>query len=209
MHLPPLFKIPKRSTTRFRRFWKFVLISGKIFCSAVLPNISQNDIRPFFPVRRFDQNDVVDTGASLSCFASDYVKSFLQENKYPWRKLTVSVQTADISKHAAVDCTPTDMTFRGKTKPITFLIKPSFQQNLYFGIDFVRTFRLAKDLFYESFNTASPFSCNELTNIITDHHLSTGQAKMLSGVISVLFKELDTMVPLKIIEESQSPWSSL
>uniref|UniRef100_A0A1A9VX83 Gb3_synth domain-containing protein n=1 Tax=Glossina austeni TaxID=7395 RepID=A0A1A9VX83_GLOAU len=50
----------------------------------------------------FDQNvlRLVDTGGCVSGFASDYAKSFLQENIYSWRKFTVPLKTADGSKHA-------------------------------------------------------------------------------------------------------------
>lgn len=81
-----------------------------------------------------DVVDIVDIGASVSYFATDYGKMLFQKNKYHWKTFFVSLKTAGFM-------------FRRRTSPIIFLIISSLQQNLYLEIDFVRNLGIAKDLF--------------------------------------------------------------
>lgn len=107
-------------------------------------------MRSFVCAQLFSQDvlGLVDAGAPVSCFASGYAKRFVQENTR-WKKFTVFLKRADVSKQAAIGCIATDVSVRDKTNLITFLTIPSLQQNLYLGGDFMRNFGLAKDLFGE------------------------------------------------------------
>lgn len=58
---------------------------------------------------------------------------------YPWKKFTTSLNRADGSNHAVIAVIiTTAVTFKGETNPITGLIIPSLQYNLYLGI--IRTY---------------------------------------------------------------------
>uniref|UniRef100_A0A1B0FLS8 Uncharacterized protein n=1 Tax=Glossina morsitans morsitans TaxID=37546 RepID=A0A1B0FLS8_GLOMM len=76
-------------------FGIFIVNDLRLSCSAVLSGGCGNDIRSSVSAQLFKQlfsQDVialVDTGASVSCFTSDYAKGFLQEKK--WEKFTVSL----------------------------------------------------------------------------------------------------------------------
>lgn len=143
-------------------------------------------MRPFATIWLFDQDiaGLVDTGAFVSCFFSDYTKGFLQENKNPRKKFAISLKTVDGSKHAAVGSITTDVIFRGKTNTVSFLIIQSLEQSLDLGSDFARIFGLTKDLFCETLNTFSFFSCNEITSSVRDHNFSAEQANKLLYLIA-------------------------
>lgn len=68
----------KRATKRLREFWKRVLRNRKCILSAVISDRDRFDLRPFATVRIFNENIIgmIDTGATVSCFASDYARKF-------------------------------------------------------------------------------------------------------------------------------------
>lgn len=92
-----LKKNVKRSTKRLRKFWSNVVKNRKSICSAIISDKNTFDIRPFATVNLFGEDVVgmIDTGATISCFASGYARKFLEENKHPWEKFTVFLKTAD------------------------------------------------------------------------------------------------------------------
>lgn len=55
-------------------------------------------------------------------------KGFFKKINAPWKKFTIFSKTADGSKRAAVGCITTDVSFRAKTNPSTFLKISSLQQ---------------------------------------------------------------------------------
>lgn len=129
----------KRSTKRFREFWKTVLQNRKCILSAVISDRNKFDLRPFATVRIFNEDIIgmIDAGATVSCFASDYARKFLEENKNEYEKFCVVLKTADGRQHTTMGRVVTTVTFRGVSREIQFLIIPNLTQNLYLGIDFV------------------------------------------------------------------------
>lgn len=241
----------RRSTRRLREFWRKVLKNRKCIVSAVISDRNKFDLRPFASVRIFDQEVVrmIDTGATVSCFASNYARKFLDENRGKYEKLNAFLKTADGSQHTTVGRVTTTVTFRGLSREIQFFIIPNLTQNLYLGIDFVRAFSLARDLFADSskpvgiknideidcggnvhrlnlqerkqledainsFNSYSKMGLGR-TSLVT-HNIDTGENKPIKqrhfaispAVERLLFEEIDRMISLGVIEESQSPWSS-
>lgn len=241
----------KRSTSRLRSFWRNVLSCRRKFCSAIVSGMVKSDLRPYATVNIFRKEVVglIDTGATTSCFASDYAKQFLDQNEYPWNRFNIKLQTADGKPHLAVGCVTTSVSFRGQTRDITFLIIPNLTQNVYLGVDFVREFGLANDLFSENRSMTSALGVDEIgmnedthnldkdqqnvlnaaisafpsyskeglgrTSLVT-HTIDTGESKPIKqrhfavspAVEQMLFSEIDRMLELGVIEESQSPWSS-
>lgn len=241
----------KRSTKRYREFWKKVLRNRKNICSAIISDKSKFDLRPFATIRIFDEDVVgmIDTGATVSCIASDYARKFLSEGKRPFQKFKVFLKTADGKEHATVGSVTTVISFRGKSEKQTFLIIPNLNQNLYLGIDFVKSFGLGSDLFCENISVLGNTNGGEENFDDNVHVLSIGEKLKLDEAIGafpsyakkglgrttlvthsidtsdnkpvkqryfavspaveeLLYREIDRMLELGVIEESQSPWSS-
>lgn len=107
----------------------------------------------------------------------------MKENIYKYEKFRVPLKTADGSVHCAVGGVSTPVILRGEEKFIKFLIIPNLSQNLYLGVDFVRTFGLVKDLFDES-----KVGINSLSNSVLGiddnfHVLNATQRKSLERAI--------------------------
>lgn len=241
-------KVPKRSTLRLRKFWKSVLDNRNLICSAIINDIPASDIRPYATIELFGEkvSGLIDTGATVSCIASDLARKILFENKQKFKRFRVNINTADGTPHIALAKLKTFITFRGVTKQVDFLIIPTLSQNMYLGVDFVRTFGLASDLFEDSkilgvvnelndcslIGTLNPSQLGLLksaiamfpsyskeglgrTSLVT-HVIDVGSSKPIKqrffavspAIEKMLFEEIDRMLALGVIEESQSAWSS-
>jgi len=187
-----------------------------------------------------DFSGLIDTGATVSCIAGDLAKDFLTQKYQTFEKFKTGVRSAGGQRHFTVGRVKVELTFRKQTKTLTFLIVPDLAQNLYLGVDFVRAFGLANDLFVDICEiegenefcdlTASqqkklnavisliPSFAKEglgRTNLIS-HYIDVGDAKPIKqrhfslspAKEKLLFAEVDRMLALGVIEESQSPWSS-
>ena len=105
-----------------REFWRRVVENRKRISSAVISNRGKFDLRPFASVRIFDDEVVgmIDTGATVSCFASEYAKKFLNDNKNKYDRFNITLRTADGKQHTTVGKVTTTVTFRGFSKEIQF-----------------------------------------------------------------------------------------
>ena len=105
-----------------REFWRRVVENRKRILSAVISNREKFDLRPFASVRIFDDEVVgmMDTGATVSCFASEYAKKFLNDNKNKYDRFNITLRTADGNQHTTVGKVTTTVTFRGFSKEIQF-----------------------------------------------------------------------------------------
>lgn len=177
----------KRSTKRLRDFWWKVVENRRCYCSAIISDVKNFDLRPFATVRIFNEDvlGMIDTGATISCFGSDYAIRFLEKNESKWDKFNILLKTADGSNHCAVGKVTTKVTFRGQTKTIQFVIIPKLSQNLYLGVDFVHSFGLAKDLFIEN-NNCNQLNVNEIKLGDDKHSLTEEQENRLGIAINSL-----------------------
>ncbi|CAD7089964.1 unnamed protein product [Hermetia illucens] len=238
-------KKPKRSTLRLRHYWMRIMRNRRLYYSAILTSRPINDIRPYADVTVLGErvSGLIDTGATVSCLASDFARKIINDGRYKWERLRIDLRTADGTSHSTVGRVSADITFRDRTESMSFLLIPSLTQNLYLGADFVRKFDLAPDLFV-------PSICSiENVENVNQHQLTTHQRARLDAVIGsfpsfeseglgrtsltthvidvggnkpikqrhfsvspaiekLLYEEIDRMLALGVIEESQSAWSS-
>lgn len=137
-------KLPKRNTLRIRNFWKRVAKSRTFlnFSLKAFENID-NDIRPYIKLEVFGMSliGLIDTGASITCIAGSAAKSFLEGN-IPYKKINEFVTTAGGSKYKVYGYLDTDIEFRDLKRNIKIYIVPDLKNELYLGIDFVRSFEI-------------------------------------------------------------------
>jgi len=233
---------PRYSTLRWRHHCNKIKSIRKFYCAAIINDKPSDDFRPYASIKMFDTDvsGLIDTGATVSCIASDLARKILDIKPPVFDKIRIGIRTADGHKHAAVGTVTTNVFFRGQTQTMTFLVIPALSQNLYLGVDFCRIFGLAKDILGSIneidhlLNTCEllPSQREKLNAVIclfpsfakeglgrtslVTHVIDTGDSKPIKQrhfVLSpakekLLFMEVDRMLALGVIEESQSPWSS-
>lgn len=166
-----------------REFWRRVIENRKIILSAIISDREKFD---FASVRTFDDEVVgmIDTGATASCFASEYARKFLNDHRNKYDRFNITLRTADGRQHTTVGKVTTTVTFRGLSREIQFLIIPNLTQNLYLGVDFVRAFNLAKDLFSDRSLSLGNESFNEMDCDDNVHKLNFTEQRKLDEAIN-------------------------
>lgn len=166
-----------------REFWRKVIENRKIILSAIISDREKFD---FASVRTFDDEVVgmIDTGATASCFASEYARKFLNDHRNKYDRFNITLRTADGRQHTTVGKVTTTVTFRGLSREIQFLIIPNLTQNLYLGVDFVRAFNLANDLFSDRSLSLGNESLNEMDCEDNVHKLNLTEQRKLDEAIN-------------------------
>lgn len=174
------FKEPKILKTR--RKFKEKSQFYKAIESSTLQDFSNNcDDRTFLQVTiggNYSLLGLVDSGASITCLGKNSLE-FLSKNSLIYTPLKASVKTAGGNSKPIVGYIKTSITFRGKTEKFTIFIIPELLQDLYLGIDFIRKFKLAPDLF-------PIINISELSNNNTSkHELSISEEVELTKVLNM------------------------
>ena len=136
-----VYKKPKRSTLRIRRFYKALKKARKLIISSVL---NSSDQRFYAEVKFLNRTEygLLDTGASISCLGDSIaLEDFSQHPSF--QKISSSVKTADGKLHKIIGLIEVDIEFKNKNNKIKLYIIPSIIQKLILGIDFWRSFDLA------------------------------------------------------------------
>lgn len=125
-----------------------------------------DDVRPYIRLNVLNMNliGLVDTGASITCLSGSAAKLFLEKN-IPYKRLNESVTTAGGSKYRVLGYLIIEMEFRGLKNSIKLYIIPDLKNDLYLGIDFVKSFKLL-NLDSIEINCISPNraeNCHDLT----------------------------------------------
>ena len=145
-----------------------------------------NDIRPFVEIEIFGMKlgALLDSGASISCICGKAAQDFLSK-KIPFKQFSSSksVDTAGGNTFPIIGSVETEVTFRGMTKSINFLIIPGLKQDVYLGCDFWRSFGLLDFIF-------NNIKIEELTENSNMHLLSDQQKAQLEKIIN-LFPNFD------------------
>lgn len=257
-------KRSKRSTIRLRNYYKNRKLSSKLIISSIIQG--QKDKRYYAKVSFLNLTEfgLLDSGANVSCIGAEL--SSMDFTKFPsFTPMKSYVRTADGTMQKTKGILKVDVTFRGQSQPITFLIVPSISQRVILGLNFWKLFHLGTDIFDTAIYSAVPQSISEndvvaelsavetpigrdilgenkfplnqaqlrrLETIIDlfpsfekqglgrtrliEHDIDIGEAKPIKqrfypvspAVEKVMYKEIDRMLELGVIEESTSPWSS-
>ncbi|XP_044572730.1 uncharacterized protein LOC6503773 isoform X1 [Drosophila ananassae] len=222
-------KNKSRNTNRLKRFWKVT----KDLCALRSNN---GDGRPYTIVKILDRNikGLMDTGASMSCIGGQFAQEVMG-SEVPIHRVFNNVSTADGSKLNIIGRLSTNIEYNGQIKAIQLYIVPSLKQNLYLGVDFWKLFDLlppniqiselsAHNLTQDQKETLQgvvdqfpSFASAGLgkTNLLS-HHIDVGEAKPIKqrhfpvspAVEKLLYGEVDRMLELGVVEESDSAWSS-
>lgn len=218
-----------RNTTRLKRFWKVTRDLNALRNSC-------KDRRPYTTVVILNRRikGLMDTGASMSCVGGQFAQEILA-SEVPIKRVFNNISTADGSKQSIVGSIRSNIEYNGVIKSIQLFIVPSLKQNLYLGIDFWNLFELlppdiqvselsAHNLTEEQTNALKKvidqfpsFLISGLgkTSLLS-HHIDVGDAKPIKqrhfpvspAVEKLLYSEVDRMLQLGVIEESDSAWSS-
>lgn len=121
---------------------------------------------------------LVDSGANITCLGKNS-ESFLEKCGLTYTPLNTSVKTAGGNSKPIVGYIKTSITFRGHSEEFTVFIAPSLVQELYLGIDFIKRFKLAPDIF-----PSPKISEISITNPLR-HILSDTEEKELTAVINM------------------------
>lgn len=139
-----------RSAERARKFWS--TIKSKQKCLSFISQIFQqaNDLRPYAAVNIFNKTylGLLDSGASVSCIGADLATELLAENKGV-KRIRSCVRTADGSRQDVAGIIKLSVTYKSESHQIEFYVIPSLVQNLYLGIDFWKTFKIAVNVVSE------------------------------------------------------------
>lgn len=136
---------PKRSTVRLRNFFKVRKLCRNIRVSTIVSN--PKDMRYYAKVSflDFEEYGLLDTGANISCIGGNLAqKDFSKYSNF--RSARSHARTADGSTQNVLGWIDVEVTFRGSTRCLRFLIIPSITQNLILGIDFWKSFDLIRNL---------------------------------------------------------------
>ncbi|XP_065356015.1 uncharacterized protein LOC135950397 [Calliphora vicina] len=112
-------------------------------CTIINTENVNDDLRPYVRINILDMNliGLIDTGASISCIAGSAAKLFLEKN-ISYRKLNEFVTTAGGTQYRVFGYLNVDIEFRSLIKNLRIYIIPDLKNELYLGIDFVRTFNI-------------------------------------------------------------------
>jgi len=230
----------QRSAKRCADFWKVRKQLKKAQLSSLVTK--KGDVRSYAQIELFGEtvSGLLDSGASISCIGGKLAKKLL-ESKIKLKKLNCQISTADGSSHGVTGLLATEITFRNKTKNISFYVLPELSQELYLGVDFWAAFELAPDLvglsktglpMLDELEHLSPSDRDRLNSVIEkfpsfskkglgktnkiEHVIDVGTNQPVKqrhypvspAVEKLMYAEVDRMLELGVIEESDSPWSS-
>lgn len=223
-------RIRSRSTNRLRSYWQSLKKIEAI-------RYKNSDNRPFAEVYLFGERvlGLLDTGAAVSCIGGRLAANFIRSGAKFKRKGTL-VNTADGQRQQVVGQVTADLEFKGQRKPHTLYIVPTLNQDLYLGIDFWDSFDLLPSEFrvcelsaiheltaeqqarlmkvVELFPSFAKLGLGK-THLIS-HSIDVKDAKAVKqrhfpvspAVEKLLYGEVERMMKLGVIEESDSAWSS-
>lgn len=123
---------------------------------------------------------LIDSGANITCLGKGAL-DFLDSAKLKLTSLTVGVQTADGSKKSMKGYCKIQIKFKEELKDIVLFVCPDLEQKLYLGVDFIKKFNLAPDLFPTAL-------VHELNNVGEDpkkHQLSVSEQKILNDILKM------------------------
>lgn len=252
---------PKRSTLRFRNYFKLKKLSRKFLISAIIANPKDKRFYAKISFLNFTEYGLIDTGANISCLGSDLALS-----KFPnYTKCKSFVQTADGNSQMVIGWIDVQVHFKSQSHNIKFFLIPSISQRLILGVDFCKTFHLFDNIMgcvdlisvdnssdlspgitetpvytrnednNSAFETQFPLDNQQRCQLATvislfpscekhglgrtsliKHHIEVGDASPIKqrhypvspAIEKLMFKEVDRMLSLGVIEPSNSPWSS-
>ncbi|XP_033237657.1 uncharacterized protein [Drosophila pseudoobscura] len=198
----------------------------------------QKDKRPYAEVRLLDQTvlGLLDTGAAISVIGGKLAERVIQ-SRIPFKRGVLNASTADGRRQEVVGRLRTPVQYKGAVKDLELHIIPSLSQDLYLGIDFWSSFDLLPpsmslaeivhepqnlsrgemDQLQATINLFPSFSVSGLgKTALLSHSIDVGDAKAVKqrhfpvspAVEKLLYAEIDRMLSLGVIEESDSAWSS-
>ena len=88
---------------------------------------------------------LLDSGASLSCLGRGALE-FIKKHNIDMIKMTEDIRTADGKQQQIHGRFKSTVSWSGKTQEIELYVVPSLQQQLYLGVDFWRTFKVAPNI---------------------------------------------------------------
>lgn len=137
---------------RLRKYWKEVIQSRRRLNLGSLTDPPSNDLRPYASINLLGQqvSGLIDTGASISVAAAELASSLCNQHPSKLKRISSKLSTADGTNHDIKGKITTQITFRGRSELMDIYIIPTLSQNLYLGVDFVRKFHLAADLFTDT-----------------------------------------------------------
>ena len=202
------------------------------------------DPRPYAKVSMGGKEVIglLDSGASVSILGKDCI-SFINSIKMKIQPYKSNVKTADGNNQVIIGRVNIPVTYKNSTENILFYLVPNLDQEIYLGINFWKTFKIATNIV----STVSiPEKNGDLSNehqllpeqksrldavkqrfldferhglgktTLAEHVIDTGDALPVKqrhypvspAVQDLLYKELDRMLELGVIEPSESPWCS-
>lgn len=127
-------KKPKRSTKRYRTYFKIKKLCSKLLVSTIVANPKEIRYNAKVPFWNFNELGLIDTGANISCIDSDLaLTDFTTFSDF--NKIKSSVRTADGSAQAVYGWIEVNISFKGQTNPLRLFIIPNISQKLILGID--------------------------------------------------------------------------
>ncbi|XP_044571939.1 uncharacterized protein LOC123257320 [Drosophila ananassae] len=196
-----------------------------------------SDKRPFAEVRLLGEEvlGLLDTCAAVSCIGRSFARKIIRSGADFKRKGTI-VSTADGQRQQVVGHLTTEVEFKDQCKTHMFYLVPTLSQDLYLGIDFWRSlelllseFRVGEIPVSQELSEVQQVSLKTVvvlflsfamlglgkTHLIS-HSIDVGDTKAIKqrhypaspAVEKLLYGEVDRMMRLGVIEESQSACSS-
>lgn len=137
------------------------------------------DIRPFAEVEIFGEEikGLLDSGATISVLGLNSIE-FLGKHGMEMSAFRSEVRTAGGLKVPFIGKIHTNITFNGRTEPISIYVSPGLSQKLYLGFNFWKMFGLDAALKVEVSEISSKNDDNR-------HKLTDLQDKELEGVINM------------------------
>lgn len=172
-------KEPKILTVRKK--FKEKVSFHKAIESSVLDDLNNDsDNRAFLQVKIGHSLalGLVDSGANITCLGKNAF-DFLSKSSLTYTPLATCVKTADGNSKPIVGYIKSSISFRGQSEEFVIFIAPDLLQELYLGIDFIKKFQLAPNIFPSS-NISEISISNPLR-----HVLSESEEKELQTVINM------------------------
>ncbi|XP_052857197.1 uncharacterized protein LOC128265316 [Drosophila gunungcola] len=220
-----------RNASRIRAFWSAAKTINAI-------RYKKYDKRPYAEVRVLDQVvlGLLDTGAAMSALGGKLAEQVVL-SRIPFKRVATVASTADGKRQEIIGRLKIPVQYKKITKDLELHIIPSLSQDLYLGIDFWQAFDLLPasmniaEIAPESHDLTTSqqeilksvvalfpsFAISGLgkTSLIS-HTIDIGDAKPVKqrhfpvspAVEKLLYEEVDRMLSLGVIEESDSAWSS-
>lgn len=126
---------PKRSTLRYRKYFKLKKMARKLLISAIISNPTDKRFYAQVKFLEFNEYGLLDTGANISCIGADLANHPFHHYKN-FIKCKSFVRTADGKRQEIKGWIEVDIDFKGQTKTIKLFIIPAISSRLILGIDF-------------------------------------------------------------------------